>query len=37
MGTIGGFYKENWGKLSEDDLQQISGKPEQFVAKIQEA
>lgn len=32
-----GSAKENWGKLSDDDLQQISGKREQLVAKIQEA
>ena len=29
--------KENWSKLSEDDLQQISGKREQLAAKIQES
>jgi uncharacterized protein YjbJ (UPF0337 family) len=28
--------KENWAKLSSDDLQQISGKREQLSAKIQE-
>ncbi len=32
-----GSAKENWGKLSDDDLQRISGKREQLVAKIQEA
>jgi len=32
-----GSAKENWGKLSDDDLQQISGKREQLSAKIQEA
>jgi uncharacterized protein YjbJ (UPF0337 family) len=31
-----GSAKENWGKLSDDDLQQISGKREQLAAKIQE-
>lgn len=31
-----GSAKENWGKLSDDDLQQISGKCEQLAAKIQE-
>jgi uncharacterized protein YjbJ (UPF0337 family) len=31
-----GSATENWGKLSDDDLQQISGKRQQFVAKIQE-
>jgi len=29
--------KENWSKLSEDDLQTISGQREQLVVKIQEA
>ena len=29
--------KENWAKLSDDDLLQISGKREQLAAKIQEA
>jgi uncharacterized protein YjbJ (UPF0337 family) len=29
--------KENWSKLSEDDLQQISGKREQLARKIQES
>ena len=28
--------KENWSKLSDDELQQISGKREQLAAKIQE-
>jgi uncharacterized protein YjbJ (UPF0337 family) len=28
--------KENWSKLSDDDLQQISGKREQLAVKIQE-
>jgi len=28
--------KENWGKLSDDDLQQISGKRQQLAVKIQE-
>ena len=31
-----GSAKENWGKLSDDDLQQISGKRPQLAAKIQE-
>jgi uncharacterized protein YjbJ (UPF0337 family) len=31
-----GSAKENWGKLSDDDLQQISGKRQQLVAKIRE-
>jgi uncharacterized protein YjbJ (UPF0337 family) len=29
--------KENWAKLSDDDLQQISGKRQQLAVKIQEA
>ena len=28
--------KENWNKLSDDELQKISGKREQLAAKIQE-
>jgi uncharacterized protein YjbJ (UPF0337 family) len=32
-----GSAKEKWGKLSDDDLQQISGERPQLVAKIQEA
>ena len=32
-----GSAKENWGKLSDDDLQRIAGKREQLVAKIREA
>ena len=31
-----GSAKENWSKLSDDDLQQISGKREQLAVKIQE-
>ena len=31
-----GSAKENWGKLTDDDLNQISGKREQLVGKIQE-
>ena len=31
-----GSAKENWGKLTDDDLDQISGKREQLVGKIQE-
>lgn len=31
-----GSAKENWSKISDDDLQQISGKREQLVVKIQE-
>jgi len=29
--------KENWSKLSEDDLRRISGKREQLAVKIQQA
>jgi len=29
--------RENWSKLSEDDLQKISGKREQLAVKIQES
>jgi len=32
-----GSAKENWGRLTDDDLQQISGKREQLAAKIREA
>lgn len=28
--------KENWGKLTEQDLEQISGKREPLISKIQE-
>jgi uncharacterized protein YjbJ (UPF0337 family) len=31
-----GSAKENWGKLTDDDLNQISGKREQLAGKIQE-
>ena len=31
-----GSAKENWSKLSDDDLQQISGKRENLAVKIQE-
>jgi uncharacterized protein YjbJ (UPF0337 family) len=31
-----GSAKENWGKLTDDDLNQISGKREQLAVKIQE-
>jgi uncharacterized protein YjbJ (UPF0337 family) len=31
-----GSAKENWSKLTDDDLQEISGKREQLVRKIQE-
>jgi uncharacterized protein YjbJ (UPF0337 family) len=32
-----GSAKENWNKLSDDELQQTSGKREQLAMKIQEA
>jgi uncharacterized protein YjbJ (UPF0337 family) len=31
-----GSAKENWNKLTDDDLVQISGKREQLAGKIQE-
>ncbi len=31
-----GKVKENWGKLTNDDLDTIDGKREQLVGKIQE-
>jgi uncharacterized protein YjbJ (UPF0337 family) len=31
-----GSARENWSKISDDDLQQISGKREQLAVKIQE-
>ena len=31
-----GSAKENWSKLTDDDLDQISGKREQLAGKIQE-
>jgi uncharacterized protein YjbJ (UPF0337 family) len=31
-----GSAKENWGKLTDDDLDQISGKRKQLTGKIQE-
>ena len=31
-----GSAKENWGKLTDDDLNQIPGKREQLAGKIQE-
>jgi uncharacterized protein YjbJ (UPF0337 family) len=32
-----GSAKENWGKLTDDDLEQIAGQREQLAGKIQEA
>jgi len=34
---LSGSAKENWGKLSDDDLAKISGKRDQLAGKIQEA
>ena len=31
-----GSVREQWGKLTNDDLDQIQGKSEQLVGKIQE-
>jgi uncharacterized protein YjbJ (UPF0337 family) len=31
-----GAVREQWGKLSNDDVDQIQGKSEQLVGKIQE-
>src|SRR5215467_11482810 len=31
-----GSVKEKWGKLTDDDLQRISGKRDQLVGRIQE-
>ena len=31
-----GSAKENWGELSDDDLQRIAGKRDQLVEKIRE-
>jgi uncharacterized protein YjbJ (UPF0337 family) len=31
-----GSVREHWGKLTNDDLDQIQGKSEQFVGKLQE-
>ena len=31
-----GSAKENWSKISDEDLQQMSGKREQLAVKIQE-
>jgi uncharacterized protein YjbJ (UPF0337 family) len=33
---IRGQVKETWGKLTDDDLDQIDGKREQLVGKLQE-
>lgn len=31
-----GGVREKWGKLTDDDLESISGKRDQFVGKMQE-
>jgi uncharacterized protein YjbJ (UPF0337 family) len=31
-----GSIREKWGKLTDDDLDQVQGKGEQLVGKIQE-
>jgi uncharacterized protein YjbJ (UPF0337 family) len=31
-----GKAKEKWGKLTDDDLQQIAGRRDQLIGKIQE-
>jgi uncharacterized protein YjbJ (UPF0337 family) len=33
---IKGSIREKWGKLTDDDLQTIGGKKDQFVGKLQE-
>lgn len=32
-----GKAREQWGKLTDDDLDQINGRREQLVGKVQEA
>jgi uncharacterized protein YjbJ (UPF0337 family) len=34
---VRGKVKEQWGKLTDDDLDRIDGKREQLVGRIQEA
>lgn len=31
-----GTIRENWGKLTDDDLEQVKGNQEQLIGKIQE-
>ena len=31
-----GSVREKWGKLTDDDLQMIGGKRDQFIGKLQE-
>lgn len=33
---VTGSAKANWGKLTDDDLQQIGGEREKLVGKVQE-
>ena len=33
---IRGSIKEQWGKLTDDDLDQIEGKRDQLIGKLQE-
>ncbi|WP_435234387.1 CsbD family protein [Psychromonas sp. PT13] len=33
---VSGTLKENWGKLTDDDLQEIDGSLEKFQGKMQE-
>jgi uncharacterized protein YjbJ (UPF0337 family) len=33
---VKGKVKEQWGKLTDDDLQQLEGHSEQLVGKLQE-
>ncbi|MDD2239985.1 MAG: CsbD family protein [Kiritimatiellae bacterium] len=33
---IRGKVKEQWGKLTDDDLDQIDGQKDQFLGKLQE-
>ena len=37
METVDRLGQKNWGKLTDVDLEQISGKREKLAAKIQEA
>lgn len=34
--TLKGNIKEQWGKLTDDDLDRISGKRDQLIGRIQE-
>ena len=31
-----GFLREKWGKITDDDLDVVKGKREQFIGKLQE-